>query len=602
MKKNLSSIKRIIKNILYILSPEQKRESVIVFLSMLLSSFLEVVGVSVIYPFLMLIGDEESMRQKFYLAWIYQLDPSISAIKVTIFLGVTVAVIYVIKNLVSVLCTYCQVSYSAKINKELSVRMLNSYMKRPYEFFVNTRTPVVLRGLNGDVNAVYSIILYGFQTIAELLTILLIFLYLVKLDPFVAVTSLALGGVSFLAITAGFKGVMKRLGKDSREQEATRSGTALQIITGIKEIMVLDRQSPFVRKYDSVLKKNATITKKMGVVNAIPDRCLEVTCVVALMLVLCMRVAQGVDPRTFLPTLGAFAMGIFRIMPSMAKLSGRINNIVYFVPGLDNAYDLIKETEEIERQYDAEEKELKEQIIRYKYDKLSFHNEIKIDKVHWKYKNSNGEVLRGLSLSVRCGESVGIIGASGGGKSTLVDVLMTLFRPQSGSITMDGVDIFLMKHRWRNMIGYVPQAVFLTDDTVRKNVAFGLSEDEISDDHVWRALEQAQLKEFVQSLPNQLNTIVGEFGVRFSGGQRQRIAIARALYDEPEILIFDEATSALDNETEKEFMAAIDFLQGKKTIILVAHRLTTVKNCDRIYEIKDGLAFERDVQDVIAEI
>lgn len=600
--KSIRSVIRIFGYINYILTSKQKRASILVFISMILCSLLELLGVSIIYPFLMLMMNENGMRDKWYLGWVYKLWPDISNVHVIIMLGIIVAVVYVIKNALALLCSYVQAAYSARINRELSVKMLKSYMMRPYEFFVNTHSKYIIRGLSGDVNSVHNTILNGFQIFAELLTMIMIVAYLIKVDVFIALFSILAGGLSFLAITFGFKGIMKRLGRDSRGVSAEGQGFTYQIITGIKEITVLDRKECFIDKYDQIAQKNAKITKKTQVITAMPDRAMEAVCVIVIMTVLCLRIAQGVDMQTFLPTLGAFGMGVFRIMPSMSKLSGRINTIVYLQAGLENAYGIMKDAEIIERDYVKEEKELEKQVKEHGYDKLSFKDKIVLKNVYWKYEKGTENVLKGLDMTIRLGESVGIIGSSGGGKSTLVDIMMSLFKPQSGSVTMDGVDIFLMKYRWRSLIGYVPQAIFLSSGSIRENVAFGIPADKTSDARVWRALERAQLKEFVESLPGKLDTTVGEHGVNFSGGQRQRVAIARALYDEPEILIFDEATSALDNETEKAFMDSIESLQGEKTIILVAHRLTTVKNCDRVYEIKDGIAIERDIREIIKNI
>ena len=599
---NIRSVFGIIEHICYILTPNQKRASIIVFLSMILCSFLELIGVSLIYPFLLIMMDESIMSNKWYISWLFKYYPNIPSSSVLIIIGVAIAVIYIIKNLLAVLCVYIQTAYSVKIKRELSVKMMNSYMIRPYEYFVNTQSSIIMRGLDGDVNSVYSIILNGFQVFAECLTIVMIVVYLVKVDTFIACVSVVAGGLSFLLITLGFKGLMKRYGKESRGLAATIQGYSYQVINGIKEITVLDRKRCFVDTYNVLAQKNADITKKTQVINALPDRTMEAACVTVVMLVLCVRIGGGVNIQTFLPTLGAFVMGIFRIMPSVARLSGRINNIVFYLPGLNNAYEITKDAEVIEREYQIEERKLSRLVEEYKYDSLNFKKSIKVNNIHWRYKNSTADVLKGLSIEIKRGESVGLIGSSGGGKSTLVDILMTLFRPQSGSVTMDGVDIFLMKYRWRRLIGYVPQSIFLTADSIRNNVAFGLTEDSISDELVWKALDKAQLKEFVEKLPNKLATIVGERGMKLSGGQRQRIAIARALYDEPEILILDEATAALDNDTEKAFMESIEALQGEKTIILVAHRLTTVRNCDRVYEIKDGIAKERDLQEVLAGI
>lgn len=387
---------------------------------------------------------------------------------------------------------------------------------------------------------------------------------------------------------------MKRTGKQFRIIQAKQSACCYQNIMGIKEITVLNRRESYVAKYDALAKEMQRCSIINGTVNAIPDRIMEGVCIAGIMGVLCIRIVRGVDMGVFIPTLGAFVMGIFRIMPSISKVSSRINNIVFFAPGLDNTYETLKEAEKIDIEKGTDEKDLSSYLNETANDVVSLRKELVVNNIRWRYEGNDEDVIKGLNLTVKKGESIAFIGSSGGGKSTLADILMTLFKPQSGLITMDGIDIFLLKERWLKLIGYVPQAVFLIDDTIRANIAFGLTNDDISDEKVWKSLEQAQLKEFVEGLPDGLDTIVGEKGIKFSGCQRQRIAIARALYDEPEILIMDEATSALDNETENALMESIEALHGQKTIILIAHRLSTVKNCDRIYEIKDGIAIERN--------
>lgn len=600
--KNIKSIKRLFRNLDYILDKKQKWRSAAVFASMFVCSLTELLGVSMIYPFLLLMMDEDALRNNSYLSWIHVIWPNISNRGMIIILAIGIAFVYVIKNALSIVCTYIQAAYSTKINRELSVKMLKSYMMRPYEYFVNTHSKYIIRGLGGDIASVYGVLSSGFDLCAGTITIVMIVIYLMKIDVFVASVSIVAGGICLLAITLGFKGIMKRLGGESRGLAAESPGYTYQLINGIKEITVLDRKDYFVDGYNDFQKKGAAITRKTTVINSAPNCFIEAACVIVVITVLSIRISQGVDMSTFLPGLGAFAMGIFRIMPSIAKLSSRVNNIVYYLPGLDNVYSIMKDAEQLKIDYDAEEAELARLMEENHYDKLSFNNEILVKGVHWRYKNSTEDVLDGLSLVVHKGESIGLIGSSGGGKSTLVDILMTLFKPQSGKVMMDGVDIFLMKYRWRSLIGYVPQSVYLTGGSVRSNVAFGLPDDKIIDEKVWKALEQAQLREFIESLPERLDTPVGEHGVMFSGGQRQRVAIARALYNQPEILILDEATAALDNKTERAFMEAIEALQGEKTIIIVAHRLTTVRNCDRIYEIRDGIAIERSVQEVVAEI
>ena len=225
-----------------------------------------------------------------------------------------------------------------------------------------------------------------------------------------------------------------------------------------------------------------------------------------------------------------------------------------------------------------------------------FQNKVEVKNISWRYPNSDVYVLKDLDLTVHKGEAIGFIGSSGAGKTTLSDMILGLFKPLMGGIYVDGIDIYTIPMQWAHVVGYVPQAVYLTDDTIRNNIAFGEEEQDIEDDKIWFALEQAQFKTFVQQLPNGLDTIVGERGIRFSGGQKQRLAIARALYYDPDIVILDEATSALDNETEKAVMESIDALQKSKTLIIVAHRLTTLRNCDKVFEIKDGKAFEVDME------
>ena len=597
--KNIKSVIRIIEHVQFILTKKQKKESVGVFVSMIVSSLLELLGVSIIYPFLQFMLDETAMENNKYILICKKLWPFVTNSQLIVALGMMIALVYVIKNSVALLCVYIQTRYSARINRELSVRMLNSYMKRPYIFFLNTNSSIIMRGLAGDVNSVYSILLNSFQILAESFSILFIAGFLISVDPGIAIASVFIAFASFMAITLGFKGIMKKLGKQLRELQAYSSGFTYQAIHGIKEITVLDRRQRFVEQYDTISRKIEKKTISTNLVNAFPDRALEATCIVGVMGVLCFRISTGIEMESFIPALGAFVMGVFRIMPSVSRVSNRVNNIVYYMPGLNNTYEILKDNEIIDRQKRIEEEELSKQLAIEKITDIKFHDSLVIDNIFWKYGEKQDYVLKGLSLTIHRGESVALIGTSGGGKSTLVDIIMTLFKPQKGTIKADGIDIFLMQSKWHKLIGYVPQAVFLINDTVRSNVAFGLPDEDVSDEKVWDALEKAQLKSFVSSLPDGLNTIVGEWGVKFSGGQKQRIAIARALYDDPEILILDEATAALDNETERAFMEAVELLQGEKTIILVAHRLTTIKNCDRVYEIQNGIATEKDIVEVL---
>lgn len=601
MKHNFSALYRVIKQINYVLESKQKKSSIIIFLCMILSSGLELLGVSAIYPFLQMMLIPSEIEDKWYARWIYYFNPNTSERTVLLALGIGIILIYVIKNAFMIVSAYAQTFFAAKFQRQLSTKMLAAYLKHPYQFFLNTNSSEILRGISTDVSGVYQILLNSFTLIAETLTVIILGIFLITTDMIMTIGALTLAFFCLLAIFWGFKNRMKKAGRNVREAAGLKNKYGYQAVTGIKEIMVLDRKDNFIEQYNeaAALEQKALITN--GVITACPDRILEGVCIGGIIGIVCIRIASGVDLDSFIPVLGTFAMASFKILPSISKISTRINLIIYFQVSLQETYKNLKEANKYElelQEYASNESDFNVENTEH----LQFVNELKINNITWKYLNAKENVLENTELAIKKGESVALIGSSGAGKTTLADIIMGLLKPQSGTILMDGVDIFTIPHQWARIIGYVPQSVFLIDDTVRNNVAFGLKKEEIRDEKVWEALRQAQLKEFVENLPYGLDTIVGERGVKFSGGQRQRIAIARALYEDPDILVLDEATSALDNETETAVMESIDALQGSKTLIIVAHRLTTIRNCDRIYEIVDGVAIQRNKEDVLAGV
>lgn len=601
MMHNIYAMGRMIKQLNYILDSKQKRTCVGVFLSMVISSALELLGVSAIYPFLQMMLSPAQIRDKWYVAWIWWFDEQISDRTVLLLLGVCIIFIYLFKNVFMIVGAYIRVAFAAKFQRELSIKMLSAYMEHPYEYFLNTNSSEVLRGIGSDVVGVHQILLNFFTLVAEVLTIVVLGIFLFMTDPFMTVGAMTLAFACLLAIVIGFKDKTKRAGKNARDAIKMKSQYGYQAVTGIKEIMVLDRKQKFIDQYNEAAFLEQKAVTVNGVVEACPDRILEGVCIGGIIGIVCIRIASGVELETFIPILGTFGMAAFKILPSISKIATRINALVYHHLAIQETYHNIKEANEYNKElqrYVLDTADFKGNETR----DIRFSDEIKVDHVMWKYLNAKDNVLQNTSLTIKKGQSVALIGSSGAGKTTLADIIMGLLKPQSGTVYMDGIDIFTIPHQWARIIGYVPQAVFLIDDTVRSNVAFGLKKDEINDEKVWEALRQAQLKDLVENLPFGLDTIVGERGVKFSGGQRQRIAIARALYENPDILVLDEATSALDNETETAVMESIDALQGSKTLIIVAHRLTTIRNCDVIYEIKDGVAVRREKDEVLAGI
>ncbi len=605
MKNNIKAIIRIIKQLRYVMTPRQKRRSLIVFFSMLLQSCFELLGVSSIFPLLQLIVTPDEVRNIWYIGWIYYWFPDAEYNTLILILCLSIVAVFLIKNATSIFLGYLQFSYGAGFKVEESTMMLQKYMKRPYEYFIDTNSSEIIRGILSDPINVYEILINLFQACGEMITIIALGIFLMWTDWFITLCIFIIAFSCFAFITGGFKNKLKAAGRTALEATALTNRCGYQAINGMKEIAVLDRKDLFVNEYKKSIELSAKASMISSFIGICPDRILEGTCVAGFIGVICVRLLFSQDVISFIPVLGTFAMGAFRILPSISKLTSRINNVVYNQFGLQNCYEAMKEAAKIEEEENSWEiqtgspktKNAKESNI----DQETFKDKIKIDGVTWSYRNSSETVLQDLSMEIKKGESVALIGASGAGKTTLADIIMGLLRPRIGMVYMDDKDIYTMPHKWHGLIGYVPQSVYLIDDTIRANIGFGLPRDQISDSKVWSAIEQAQLKAFVNGLPGGLDTIVGERGVKLSGGQRQRIAIARALYSAPQILVLDEATSALDNETETAVMESIDALQGRMTLIIIAHRLTTIRNCNRIFEISDGKAVERKHSEIFEE-
>lgn len=599
MKNNVKTIFDIIKELAYVLNKKQKRYVVVVMIVIVVSSFFELLGVTAVLPFVQVVLAPEtifaSSLAKPFIDFFQITTPQ----SLMLLCGIGIIALYLLKNAYMLFSYYVQYDFATKVQKELSINMLKAYMSRPYEYFLNVNSSVILRGCSSDTSSVYNILAYLFTIVAEVFAMLLIGCFIVVTEPWTALGILLLMGVVMLGMVVIFKPMAKRAGKADRTANALKSKAIYQTVTGIKEIYVMQRKKLFVQEYE----KAADIARKAQRTNSLitnaPDRIIEGICVSGLIGIICIRLLMNSNMVDFVPKLAAFAMAAFKVLPSIGKITSRINGLVYCRPSLANVYDIMKEADEYERhyeQYAAEHGEVKES------EDLQFDNKLTIQNVVWRYENQKAPVLTDTTLEIQKGQSIALIGASGAGKTTLADIILGLLHPQRGTVLMDGIDVYAMPKTWARIVGYVPQSVFLMDDTVRNNIAFGLSEDMIEDEQIWDALERAQLKEFIAGLSNGLDTIVGERGVKFSGGQRQRIAIARALYNKPEILILDEATAALDNETETAVMESIDALQGQITMIIVAHRLTTIRNCDKIYEIRDGKAVEREKAEVLSGI
>ena len=433
-----------------------------------------------------------------------------------------------------------------------------------------------------------QVLIHTLQLIAEITVCGVIGVYLFVVSKSITAVVVGLLIVCVGVFTTITKRFSKRLGKDAQIYKAKLYQWVNQSMGGVKEVKVLNREDYFVQNYEKYYKlyiKGLRLNKLLSIT---PKYVVEASCMTGLLIAIIVKMffGQKDDIATFIPQLSVFAVAAFRLMPSVGKINEHINNILYAAPSVELIYHDLKEIEDFQKTEVNEEKEWK------------FEHQIEARNITYAYPDSEKNVLENARCVIPKGKTAAFVGGSGAGKTTIVDIILGLLTPQVGKVMADDMNIFKNLSTWHHQIGYIPQTIYLSDDTIRNNVAFGIMEEDINEQAVLEALDKAQLLEFIDALPEGLNTMVGDRGVRLSGGQRQRIGIARALYHNPEILVLDEATSALDNETEAAVMEAVEGLRGKHTIIIIAHRLTTIRNADIIYEVCDGKITEKTKEDI----
>lgn len=597
MKHELEKIKDLLYKLSYVLSRQQKRYSVIVFICTMISAAFEMLGVAAVLPIIEGLLDTEALREKWYVRPFADIFHIQNSNRIIIIVCIEVMLVYILKNLYYIFFVWLLKKYTYKVKRELGSRVMESYMAQGYIFFVNNNAAKLMQGITGDVSAVNGILTNIFNMIIKLLTIMVIGLFILIKEPFIAVFLLSLSAVCVLLIQVLFKNSMNKYGQRQREAAWDNYRACMEMIYGSKEILVARRQDYFRKRFVRTIVEQNNCNIKIEMATSIPAYIIEMVSIAGLLLAVVIRVAGGGATTEMIVGLSTIAIAAFRILPAVGAVSSSLNGIRSSVPAFNASYETIKKVNELEKEIKEREENSKRsgQIIP---DGLRLQKELIVDHISYRYPSMENLVLDDISLRIKAKTSIGIMGTSGAGKSTFVDVLLGLLEPEKGQIMMDGINTASLGEVWNKNIAYVPQRIYLVDEDIRSNIAFGIAKEEIDDDQVWRALEMAQLADFVREQPKGLNTIVGEWGVKFSGGQRQRVAIARALYSNPEILVLDEATAALDNETEKALMEAIDSLMGHKTLIVVAHRLTTIQKCDYIYEVKDGKMIERSKQEL----
>ena len=582
----------------YILSKEQKVYCVIVFIMSLISAVLELLGVSVVIPLMSALLYVDELRNNVYASKIFAFFHLETNIQIIFFVCCSVAIIYIIKNAFTIFYNWVSAKFANKIRRELSLKVFEAYTMQGYGYFADNNSSQLLTGIGGDPQSVQTIVSNLYMLMTRVLTVVAMLTFIIVQASYMAIALIILAALSFGISEIVFKNRMKKAGAEQRHYSYLARQASIEAIQGSKEIFAMNRQNYFTEEYRRCMEQYDRASVEATVGAAAPSSILETVCVIGVVFAVAFQAINTTDINTMIMQIATVALAAFRILPYLGTIMGCANTIVFNSLGLVKAYNTLYEVDCLEKKSSVLKSADNTQSTNRKY---VFQREIVLSNIEFSYSERDNKVLSGLNLRIKKGMSIGLIGASGAGKTTLADIILALYKPQSGMIYMDGINIEMIGDEWHYITGYIPQSVYLSDASVRKNVAFGIRDKNIDDVKVWKALEMAQLKDFVESLDEGLDTRVGEWGVKFSGGQRQRIAIARALYNDPDILIMDEATAALDNETEKAVMESIELLQGIKTLIIVAHRLTTVQKCDAIYEIIDGKAVQRTKEEIFGE-
>ena len=579
-------MRKIYSKLQVLLDARQKRQMVGIVFLMLIGGVLESLGIAMIAPVMQVVIDPEKVQESKILSGIYNLFGLSSTTQLAALIMVGLILVFVVKNIFLYFMNVVQLRFVYTNQFATSRRMMINFMQRPYEYYLNADTTVIQRNITSDVNNIYALILSCLQLISEIIVFVCLVGILLSQDAKMTITIAVLLVIVLLVIKYFIKPVMVKAGQDNQEYYSGLYKWIYESVIGIKEIKVANKENYFINGYADCGAGYVNAVQKYNLYNSTPRLLIETIAIAGMVGYMLVVMATGSSLASLLPQLTVLAAAAARLLPSANRINNYLTSIAYFEPFLDNVSEnLQSEIHDESISYNSEDYRIKTDV-----EKLPVKNEIRMEGITYKYPNTDKLILDGADMSIPVGKSVGIVGTSGAGKTTIVDVLLGLLEPESGKIYADGVDVKTNYQGWLKNIGYIPQVIFMTDSSIRKNVAFGVPDEEIDDNKVWQALKEAALDEFVKELPEGLDTQIGERGIRLSGGQRQRIGIARALFEDPEVLVLDEATSALDNDTEAAIMDSINRLHGKKTLVIIAHRLQTIEKCDMIYSIGDGKA------------
>lgn len=575
-------MRQILKKLRVLLDKKQKRTMAGLMVLMVIGAFLQTAGVGLLVEVVNVVIDPQAVQgsrtaQAFY-KYLGSEDYQSFAITVMVLL----IAVFIVKNLFLFVQQKLTFAFVYTNQFRTSERMMRNYLRRDYEFYLNADTAVVQRSITSDVNNMYALILALLQMMSDGVVSLFIISYCLITNGTMTMILAVVLVTLMLIIKVILKPIMYKAGKDNQDFYSGLFKWISQTVQGIKEVKISGKEQYFVSEYRKCGKGYVDAVQRYSLYNNIPKLLIETACVGAMVGYMIFLVAVGNSTENTLDVFSTLAAAAFILLPCVNRINNQINSIAYFEPFFMGVSDNLQDEitgDKVDMSFATDEEE-----------KLPIKKVIEMKDITYAYPNTEKLIFDHAELTIPVGAAVGIVGTSGAGKSTVVDILLGLLKVRQGTVYADGQDVQEHYRQWLKNIGYIPQMIFMLDDTIRKNVAFGVPEDKIDEKRLWEVLKEAQLDEFVKTLPEGLDTGIGERGIRLSGGQRQRIGIARALYNDPEVLILDEATSALDNDTEAAIMESINRLHGRKTLVIIAHRLQTIEKCDLVYRVEDGKA------------
>jgi ABC-type multidrug transport system fused ATPase/permease subunit len=573
---------QIVKKLRVLLDKRQKRAMGGLIVLMIIGAFLQTAGVGMLVQAVSVVMDPEAVEKSDLVGGFYEFLGCRDFQSFSITVMVLLILTYGVKNLFLFFQQKLTFAYVYTNQFATSERMMRSYLRRGYEFYLHADTAVVQRNITSDVNNMYALILALLQLLSDGVVSLFVVGYCLLTNGMLTIILAVSLLVLMTLVKKVLKPIMYRAGKENQDYYSGLFKWISQTVQGIKEVKITCKEQYFVDEYRKCGQGYVNAVQRYSLYNNIPKLLIETICIAVMMGYMITLTVTGVSTENMVEVLSTLAAAAFVLLPAVNRINNQINSIAYFEPFFMGVSDNLQEK--------IDDRHVDMSFAAGDGEKLPLEHSILLKDITYAYPNTEKRIFDHAQLVIPVGAAVGIVGTSGAGKSTIVDILLGLLEVQGGGVYADGVDVKTCYRSFLRNIGYIPQMIFMLDDTIRRNVAFGVHDEDVDENRVWEVLKEAQLEEFVRKLPQGLDTGIGERGIRLSGGQRQRIGIARALYYDPEVLILDEATSALDNDTEAAIMDSINRLHGRKTLVIIAHRLQTIEKCDLVYRVQEGKA------------